>query len=105
MRTVLMICLAGMLVASAQEKPKGATRPAGSVMTGCIDQRGEQYVLTGDKELNAVAILHGDGFSDDNFARYMGHKVSVEGTSSREGETVTVRVRKITDIADSCSPE
>src|SRR4051794_21891173 len=105
MRTVLMICLAGLLVASGQEKPKGATKAAVSTMTGCIDQRGEQYVLTGDKELNAVAVLHGEGFSDDNFARYVGHKVSVEGTSSRETEILTVRVRKITDIADTCSPE
>jgi hypothetical protein len=105
MRTVLMICLAGLLVASAQEKPKGATKAAVSTMTGCIDQRGEQYVLTGDKELNAVAVLHGEGFSDDNFARYMGHKVTLEGTSSREGEALTVRVRKITDISDTCSPE
>jgi hypothetical protein len=105
MRTVLMLCFAGLLLASPDEKHKAAAKPARTSLTGCVDQRGETYVLTGDKELNEVAVLHGDGFSDDNFARHMGHKVTVEGTISREGDEPSIKVRKITDISDSCSPE
>jgi len=109
MRAMLIGCLTGMLLAGAADTPKKAGKPAEkaatSTMTGCVDQRGDNYVLTGDKELNAFAVLHGEGFSDDNFARYMGHKVSVEGSTSRDGENVTVKVKKITDLADTCSPE
>jgi hypothetical protein len=105
MRTLLIFCFAALLFAAADEKPKKAGKPAVTTLTGCVDQRGDRYVLTGDKELNAVAELHGDGFPDDNFARYVGHKVTVEGALAREGEMPVIKVRKITDVANECSPE
>jgi len=99
MRFGLIFCFAGLLFAADSAK-----KPAVTKMSGCIDQRDGIYVLTGDKELNAVAVLHGEGFSDDNFARYVGHKVTVEGTVAKEGDSSTVKVRKITDVADTCEP-
>jgi len=93
---------------AADKKPakpsKGAAVKTTS-FTGCIDQRGENYVLTGDKELRTVAILHGEGFKDDNFARDMGHKVTIEGTLTGDADPKTIRVTKVTKISDSCAPE
>jgi hypothetical protein len=103
MRPGLIVCLAACLLAAPAEKK--APKPAETTMTGCVDQRGDNFVLTGDERLDAVAVLHGDGFSDDSFARHMGHKVTVQGTLSRERDQQVMRVRKITHVSDSCSPE
>jgi hypothetical protein len=35
----------------------------------------------------------------------MGHKVTVQGTLSSEGEQQVMKVLKITHVSDSCSPE
>ncbi len=90
---------------SKPAKPAKKTAANRVTWTGCLDQRGENYVLAGDKELQTEAVLHGDGFSDDNFARHLGHKVTISGTLARDGNPVTIRVTKVTDIADECSPE
>lgn len=103
MRTCLIFCFAGLLIAA--DPPKKAAKATTATLSGCVDQRDGIYVLTGDKELKAIADLHGAGFSDDNFARYVGHRVKVEGTVAKEGEKTTVKVRNITSIADVCSPE
>ncbi len=105
MRNLIALCFAGLLLAAPETKPKKTAKPALSSMTGCVDQRGDNYVLTGDKQLKAVAVLHGEGFSDDNFAKHMGHKVTVEGTMAPAGEMPSMKVRKITEISKFCSPE
>jgi len=74
-------------------------------MTGCIDQRGENYVLTGDDELKKKAVLRGRTFSDDNFARYLGHKVKVQGSAVTEGEDAVINVDRIDDISGSCTAQ
>src|SRR4051794_4599900 len=99
MRTILIWSIAGMLAASAADAPKKGSKAATTTMAGCIDQRDGMYVLTGDKELKTIAFLQGDGFSDDNFARYVGHRVTVEGTVTKEAEKQTVKVRKVNDVA------
>jgi hypothetical protein len=40
-----------------------------------------------------------------NFARHMGHKVTVQGLLSGAGDQRVMKVRKITHVSDSCSPE
>jgi hypothetical protein len=82
-------------------------RAEAKVYTGCLDQREAGYVLTDDVEMKPFATLHGaDGAatSDDNLlARFLGHRVRVEGRAeeSREGGTV-IRVRRITSLAETC---
>ena len=85
--------------------PGVAQAPKKDTLTGCVDQRGNDFVLTGDKELLEIAVLHYVGISDDNFAREVGHKVTVEGKLSKEGDTRVMRVTKLTTISESCSPE
>ncbi len=101
---VLLLAVSG---AFGQEKkaPKQTRRASTNTFTGCIDQRGDNFVLTEDKEMRTIAVLHGEGFSDDNFAREMGHKVTVEGSLTNDSDPKVIRVTKVTRIADSCSPE
>ena len=71
--------------------------------SGCIDQRGEQYVLSGTSQMRTVAILRGKGFSDENFARYIGHSVTLTAEEQNEGETRILLVSKIDDRGAGCS--
>lgn len=106
---VILLLLVASAGYAADKKPQKGRKPAPAqrtaTYTGCIDQKGENYVLTGDRELRTVAILHGDGFDDDNFAREVGHKVTIEGTLAGDADPKTIRVKKVTKIADFCAPE
>ena len=72
-------------------------------VTGCLDQQGEAYVLRDLKDAAKVAVLRGKAFKDDNFAKYVGHKVTVHGDVTKEGETTIVHVTKIEDQGAGCS--
>ena len=72
-------------------------------MTGCLDQQGETYVLRGLDQARRVATLRGKAFSDDNFARYVGHKVTVYGNVTKDGDTTVVHVTKVDDGGPGCS--
>ena len=75
-------------------------------LTGCLDEEaGPQYVLRGDQELRLLAVLKPQGFPVQNFARYLGHKVTVTGSLSSENGTPLMAVRSIKNIADICRPE
>jgi hypothetical protein len=78
-------------------------RLASTSLTGCLDQQGETYVLRELATAGAVSTLKGKAFSDDNFARYVGHKVTVHGTVQKEGETSVVQVNKVDDAGPGCS--
>ncbi len=95
----LAVCLILLSTPGVAQAPKKDT------LTGCVDQRGNDFVLAGDKELHQIAVLHYVGMSDDNFAREVGHKVTVEGTLSKEGDTPVMRVTKLKTISETCSPE
>lgn len=107
--TVVMLLSSDSAAAQKKSKAPKESKPARgekiSTFTGCIDQKGEDYVLTGDRELHTIAILHGDGFKDDNFAREVGHKVSIEGTLAGDADPKTIRVKKVTKISDFCASE
>lgn len=90
--------------AHKKTKPK-SDAPNLVTFTGCVDQRGENYVLANDRNLKTEAILHGDGFSDDNFARHLGHQVSIRGTLTTDADPKVISVKKIDDVADACAPE
>ena len=73
-------------------------------MTGCMDELpGPQYVLRDEQELRLVALLEPDGFSVQNFAKYLGHKVAVTGSqTTRDGQSV-LSVRTIRSLAATCT--
>jgi len=68
-------------------------------VTGCLDQREERYVLRSEADMSKITTLKAKGFTDDNFARYIGHKVSVYG----HGDGEVFEVVKIENLSDMCS--
>jgi hypothetical protein len=99
-----LLLMSGAASAQRRSAPAKAKRQAAQAAVGCLDQRGETYVLTGDRELRRMVTLQGDGFSDDNFARYLGHKVKIQGRLSEPGSSV-FKVREINTISETCKPE
>lgn len=109
-QTVLIVLLTALPVAAQadrntreprerdQSRERKEAQKSATPMTGCVDQRGETYRLMPEGRTTGGTILRGRAFSDDNFARYVGHKVSVEG--SLEGDTL--HVTKITKVAETC---
>ena len=103
---VLMFCLS--IAGSAQEKnaPQKKKSPAPiETIAGCIDQSGEKYILRSLSGAATVATLRGKAFSDDNFARYVGHKVTVHGAKQKEGDSLVVHVTRIDDAGAGCSSQ
>jgi hypothetical protein len=83
---------------STKPKKETRSRQAAANITGCVDQKGTTYVLTGAGTMQRGTTLQGRAFSDDNFARYVGHKVKVTG-ESREG---VFHVDKVDKVAETC---
>ena len=103
--------LAPAFLYSAQAQPaqkKGSDSKKKAVpqasLSGCIDQQEGRYVLVDDKTLSAVADLDADGFPTEGFAKYMGHKVTVRGTSNPGSTRPAFKVRSIETISESCAP-
>jgi len=100
--------LASAAPATPQEKqpqPKKDAKSQGDSMTGCIDEQDGTYVLTNDRDLALIAILQADGFPTEAFAKHVGHKVTVRGTTIPGGTHPTFKVRSIAAVSDSCTPQ
>ena len=78
-----------------------------SAMTGCIDEQGGHYVLVEDRNMTPIADLIADGFPTEGFAKHMGHKVTVRGTTSASGNESrpTFKVRSIDTVSQTCAPQ
>src|SRR5213593_4622377 len=91
--------------AQKQQKKKAAAR---QVLTGCIDEKPEGYVLRSDVDpLKDLAQLEPVGFEKAIFARYVGHKVTVTGDLIATTQPPTLRVTSpsgVKEIADICAP-
>lgn len=93
---ILAVCLQGQ----TNEKRQSAK----DSLTGCVDERDGQYVLTNDTNLQPVARLQPEtGSADDNFARHLGHKVTVTGKLSRDATPPTLMVRNIAVVSETCA--
>lgn len=102
MRLTWMLAAAFCLIAAAEEP---APKPrAGKVasLTGCVDQKGEQYVLTSVDSMQVMAVLRGRAFTDDNFARYVGQKAEVQGELREEKDERVLHVTRIDKISETC---
>lgn len=89
----------------AQKQKKKA--PAAQVVTGCMDEKPEGYVIRSDDALKELAQLEPVGFEKAIFARYVGHKVSVSGQLDAATEPPTLKVSSpgaVKQIADICAP-
>lgn len=102
---------AGPAISASQEKqqdskqPKTQPKTGSSALTGCVDEQDGAYVLVDDRTLSPIANLVADGFPQEGFAKHMGHKVTVRGTSNPGGTRPVFKVRTIEPVADSCAPQ
>jgi hypothetical protein len=102
------VALAAGIAEAQQEKqpPKSAPKPAAASLTGCVDERDGRFVLVDDRTLSPIADLAAtEGFPQDGFAKHMGHKVTVRGTSIPRGTRPLFQVRSVETISNVCEPE
>ncbi|HEY1337036.1 MAG TPA: hypothetical protein VGF59_05970 [Bryobacteraceae bacterium] len=113
---VAVVAAAGMTAADApsetspqpqQKQPKKQTpaKEKESSLTGCVDEHDGRYVLVDDHDLKPVADLEADGFPTEGFAKHMGHKVTVRGTSTAGGDRPVFKVRAIETVSDTCASQ
>jgi hypothetical protein len=103
---LLMLLLLAPLTAQTPKEKKGAKPPA-TTMTGCVDEKSSDFVLFTDDMLKQIALLESVGFDKTNFARFVGHKVSITGQVIDSTQPPTLRVTNydnIKIIADICAP-
>jgi competence protein ComGC len=103
---LLLVSLA-LLAQDAPKQKKEASRGKSSAaaLTGCVDQQDGQYVLVNDQTLTPIANLEAEGFPTEGFAKHMGHKVTVRGSSNSGNSRPVFRVRSIETISDTCAPQ
>ena len=112
---VMLTGLAGLAPAAAISAPQalengkkaqtGKKQAASrSSLTGCVDQKEGHYILVDDRNLSPVADLEADGFRTEGFAKHVGHKVTVRGTSSSGSTRPVFKVRSIETISETCAP-
>ena len=105
MRNVLALLMLAVAVAAAPPQP-GKARPAAKAsLTGCVDERDGQYVLTNDSNLQPTARLQpAAGSPEDNFARHMGHKVTVRGVLAKAEPLPVMTVESVATVSETCAP-
>jgi hypothetical protein len=91
---------------ASQKKGSGSktkTAPQAS-LSGCVDQQDGRYVLINDRTMDLIADLDADGFPTEGFAKHMGHKVTIRGTSNPGSTRPAFKVRSIETLSESCAP-
>jgi len=88
-----------------QEKKAPAKKEQAS-LTGCVDEQNGQYILIHDRTREPIANLEADGFPTEGFAKHLGHKVTVRGTSNPSGTGRPVfKVRDVEALSDACGSQ
>jgi hypothetical protein len=98
-------------LSAAQAPDSGQKAPAGkkaaaaqSTLSGCVDEKEGHYIMVDDRNLRPVADLEADGFPTEGFAKHVGHKVTVRGTSSSGSTRPVFKVRSIETLSETCAP-
>lgn len=78
--------------------------PSGASLSGCLDQQEGHYILANDRTLAPLADLEADGFPTEGFAKHVGHKVTVRGTSTSGSARPLFKVRTIETLSETCAP-
>lgn len=88
-----------------QKEKQSKAKDSGASLTGCVDEHDGHYVLISDRTRDPIADLEAEGFPTEGFAKHVGHKVTVRGTSNSSGARPLFRVRSVETISDTCSPQ
>jgi hypothetical protein len=90
--------------AQPQQKQSKAKK-ANSSFGGCVDEQEGKYLLLNPESRAPIANLEAVGFPAEGFAKYLGQKVLVRGTSDGDGTRPTIKVRSIERVSDVCAPQ
>ena len=102
---LLLIAISASLFAQPARKVQPPSPSAAVTMSGCVVEAPDgNFILVDNTERKKIITLHGEGFSDDSFAKHMGHDVKVTGRIAKEGDEQVLRVKKIETISESCHP-
>jgi hypothetical protein len=107
---VILLILAPLSAQTGgKKKPAKKSKQAVATqsITGCVDEKSAEFVLRTDDNLKELAKLEPVGFDKTNFARFVGHKVTVTGEMLYPDGVPTVRVTSldhIKNISDVCAP-
>lgn len=86
--------------------PPKKTATGSHTVTGCVDEApGPQYVLRSPGDMNLMFQLEADGFDVQSFAKHLGHKVRLTGSTSAQGGKPVMKVRTIEDTSPTCTPD
>ena len=88
-----------------KEKSAPPAKEAAAAMTGCVDEQEGIYVLLSERTMSPIANLEADGFPKEAFAKHVGQKVTVRGTSNTQGTLPLIRVRTIETVSETCTPQ
>jgi hypothetical protein len=101
MRLLLALLIAASVSIVPGAQQKGSKRDRAEVkqpvttITGILDQTGDDFVVSGEDSMKTSAVLRAQGFSPDNFARFVGNRVEVQGELSSEGERRILLVKSL----------
>lgn len=108
MRNICVLLVLLVVAPLGQTAPQEAKKTfRNQVMTGCLDEKPNVYVLRSDDVLKEIAQLDPVGFEKQIFARYVGHKVSITGQLVSSTDPPTLRVASpshIKEISQMCVP-
>lgn len=62
-------------------------------------------MLVNSQSMAVIANLAADGFPAEAFAKHVGHKVTVRGTSSSTGSRAVFKVRMIETVSETCAAQ
>lgn len=88
-----------------QKKEQPKAKNASASLTGCVDEDEGQYILIDVRSRAPIANLEAEGFPTESFAKHLGHKVTVRGTSNPGAGRPLFRVRSIESVSESCEPQ
>jgi len=101
-----VLCPRGAAGQQQERTPPAKTDPKSSgTLKGCIDEQEGRYVLISADTRAVIASLQAEGFPTEGFAKHVGHKVTVRGTSIPGGTTPVFKVRSVETLSDSCAPD
>lgn len=90
---------------ASQKKEANTKKNALASMTGCIDEQEGHYLLLDERTRDPIANLEADGFETEGFAKHLGHKVIIRGTSNPGDTRPVFRVRSIETLSESCGAQ
>jgi hypothetical protein len=97
---------AGSEQASEKKSPNQSKSKESASLTGCVDEQDGHYILIHDQTREKLASLVAEGFENEGFAKHVGHKVTVKGTSVPADSTGPIfRVRSIETVNETCAPQ